>query len=360
MPEIWLNYGIADVVLDIQAENLDQQIAAEGKNLEDAEIDSRLDALDLTNQVELVVLNNSKFVIKTLNALFAKCEKKSVRLPRILADKKIMNQLKQELPEGSSISEYDDSEISNTNLVFVGEMEFDGLFGFESIATRLTKRFGSEVMLSAYEKRKGDLPASGQDTENISVAKEFANKFEISAIEIAANSSGLVDLAVGHPSSTMSVSKSFLSSATKEIGKHRTIIISTGKYSSNDSLNRSLSSLWNCYEAVKNEGLAVLLGECTNGLGSQAIQYYVEGQMSIERLKKPAKYINGMENLLYLAEIQKKLQLGMVSILPEIYLKKLNITSFSGVKQAMDQILKSQGARQKVVVVSDGARVLLK
>ena len=359
MPEIWLNYGPTDVVLDIQAENLGQQLAAEGKILEDAEINSRLDSLDLTKPLEIVVLNNSKTVQKTLLALFAKCEQKSLRIPRIFAEKKIMNSLKNSLPEGSSISEFEKPELSNS-LVFIGEMEFDGLFGFESIATRLLRKFGTEEMLLAYEKRKGELPAPGQDVENVSVAKQFVDKFEIFAIEIASNSSGIVDMAIGHPSSTMSVSKPFVESAAKEIGKHRTLFISTGKESSNDSLGKSLSSLWNCSEAVRNEGLAVLLAECTHGIGSSAIQYYIEGQMSLDRLKKPAKYINGMETLLFLTELQKKFQVGMVSILPEFYLKKLNILSFSGVAQAMNHILKVQGARQKVVVVSDGARLLLR
>ena len=359
MPEIWLNYGPTDVVLDIQAENLGQQLAAEGKILEDAEINSRLDSLDLTKPLEIVVLNNSKEVQKTLLALFAKCEQKSLRIPRIFAEKKIMDALKNSLPEGSSISEFEKPELSNS-LVFIGEMEFDGLFGFESIATRLLRKFGTEEMLLAYEKRKGELPAPGQDVENVSVAKQFVDKFEIFAIEIASNSSGIVDMAIGHPSSTMSVSKPFVESATKEIGKHRTLFISTGKESSNDSLGKSLSALWNCSEAVRNEGLAVLLAECTHGIGSSAIQYYIEGQMSLDRLKKPAKYINGMETLLFLTEIQKKFQVGIVSILPEFYLKKLNILSFSGVAQAMNHILKVQGARQKVVVVSDGARLLLR
>ena len=359
MPEIWLNYGPTDVVLDIQAENLGQQLAAEGKILEDAEINSRLDSLDLTKPLEIVVLNNSKAVQKTLLAIFAKCEQKSLRIPRIFAEKKIMDALKNSLPEGSSISEFEKPELSNS-LVFIGEMEFDGLFGFESIATRLLRKFGTEDMLLAYEKRKGELPAPGQDVENVSVAKQFVDKFEIFAIEIASNSSGIVDMAIGHPSSTMSVSKPFVESATKEIGKHRTLFISTGKESSNDSLGKSLSALWNCSEAVRNEGLAVLLAECTHGIGSSAIQYYIEGQMSLDRLKKPAKYINGMETLLFLTEIQKKFQVGIVSILPEFYLKKLNILSFSGVAQAMNHILKVQGARQKVVVVSDGARLLLR
>ena len=45
MPEIWLNYGKTEVVLDIKAENLEQKIDVEGKTLSDSEIESKLDAL---------------------------------------------------------------------------------------------------------------------------------------------------------------------------------------------------------------------------------------------------------------------------------------------------------------------------
>ena len=360
MPEIWLNYGPTDVVLDIKAENLDQQVSVEGKTLEDSEVNSRLDSLDLTKPLEIIVLNNSKSVQKTLTILFTKCEQKSLRIPKIFAEKKIISTLKGSLPEGSSILELETPELSNSNLVFIGEMEFVGLFGFESIATRLLRKFGAEAMLLAYEKRKGEIPVPGQEVENTSTAKNFVDKFEIFAIEIASNSNGIFDLAVGHPSSTMSVSKSFVESATKEVGKHRTLMISTGKDSSNDSLDKSRSSLWNCSEAIRNEGLAILVAECTYGIGSNAIRYYIEGQMTLDRLKKPAKYISGMENLLFLTELQKKFQVGLVSTLPEFYLKKLNIISFSGVTQALDHILKLQGAKQKVIVVSDAARTLLK
>jgi len=360
MPEIWLNYGITDVVLDIQAENLDQEISTDTKTLDDSEINSRLDSVDLTKPLELVVLNNSKSVHQAISAIFVKCEQKSIRMPKILADVKILPNLKKGLPEGCSVVEFGAAELTNPNLAFIGEMEFDGLFGFESIATRLLRRFSTENMLSAYEKRKGSLPTPGEIVDNVSIAKDFVDKFEIFSIEIAANSNGIIDLAIGHPSSTMSISKSFLQSATKEVSKHRTMIISTGKDSSNDSLGKSLSSLWNCYECIKNDGLAILLAESTHGIGSNAIQHFIEGQMSLDRLKKPSKYISGMEDLLYLTEIQKKFEIGLSSILPEFYLKKLNITSFSGTKNAMDYILKKQGTRQKVAIVSDGARILLK
>jgi hypothetical protein len=359
MPEIWLNYGATNVVLDIRAENLDQQLESKGNFLNDLEIGEKLDGLDISKPIELVVLNNSNSVKRTIKAIFEKFEQKSVQKPRILTDKKMVNLIKEYLPEGSSVAEFSD-EISNSSLVFVGEMEFDGLFGFETIATRLIKKFGKESMLSAYEKRKENLPVPGQETENIKIAQNFADGFEITAIEIAANSKGIVDLSVGHPTSTMSISKSLLASAENTVEKHRTLMISTGKDTSNDTLGRSLTTLWNCNKAIKDNGLGILLAECTNGIGSEAIQQYLEGRMSLERLKKPAKYVNGMEDLLFLTEIQKRFQVGMVSILPEFYLKKLNIISFAGIKRAMDHILKIQGIRQKVAVVSDGARILLK
>ncbi|MGI0041616.1 MAG: transcriptional regulator, partial [Nitrosopumilaceae archaeon] len=75
----------------------------------------------------------------------------------------------------------------------------------------------------------------------------------------------------------------------------------------------------------------------------------------------PARYVDGMEDLLFLTEVAKKFQIGIVSILPEFYTKdKLGMITFSGIKHAMDYILKTQGARQKVAVVSDGSHVLLR
>jgi len=69
MPEIWLNYGSTDVVLDIKAENLEEKIDVGGKTLSDSEIESKLESLDISKPTELVVLNTSESVRKTLSIL---------------------------------------------------------------------------------------------------------------------------------------------------------------------------------------------------------------------------------------------------------------------------------------------------
>ncbi len=360
MPEIWLNYGITDVVLDIGAENLEQKIDSEGKILEDSMINEKLSTLDLSKPTELVVLHNSKSIQKIISSLFALCEQKSKPFPKILTDKKILNLVKAGLPEGSSINEFDDVEISNSNLVFMAEMEFDGLFGYETISTRLIKKFGLESMLSAYAKRQGNLPTPGQYPESLEEAKKFTNNFEIQGIEIVANSEGIVDFSIGHPSETLSATKIMESHSIKDIGQHKTMVISTGKDSSNDNLGKSLSSLWNCSNAIKKDGLAILVAECKGGLGSDAIQQFIEDRLTLEQLQNPTKYISGMEDLLFLSQVQKNFQIGLVSILPEFYAKKLDMVSLQGIKYSLDYILKTQGTKQKVAVVTDGARLLLR
>ena len=360
MPEIWLNYGSTDVVLDIKAENLEQKIDTDGKTLSDSEIKSKLESLDISKPTEFVVLNSSESVRKTLLTILEKYEEKSIPKPSILADREIINEIKNHIPEHDSISEFSNIEDPNSKLVFIGEMEFDGLFGYETITTRLLKKFGDELMLSAYEKRKSDLPSPGQDVENFQIANKFSEKFDILGIEIIANSKGMYDLSIGHPSSTSSISKSFGTNATKDVGKHKTMIISTGKEYSNNTLNKSLTSLWNCSDAIKNDGLGILVAECKFGVGADSLQSVIDGRIDLDHLKKPSQYIDGIENLLYINEMKKKFQVGLLSILPTHYSKKLNMISFNGIKQVMDYVLKNQGQKQKVEVISDGARTLLR
>ena len=67
-----------------------------------------------------------------------------------------------------------------------------------------------------------------------------------------------------------------------------------------------------------------------------------------------------MEDLLYLGEVKKQIQIGLVSVLPEMYAKKLNLVHLDSSKKSLEYLLKTRGARQKITVVSDGSRILLR
>ena len=362
MPEIWLSYGPTDVVLDVKAENLEKQIVSGGTNLTDSEIALKLNSLDMSKPTEFVIMEYSKTIQKVITVLLDICTQKSFPKPKFLIDKSNLHSLKNIFSDPTiSISEFNASQFSNTNLIFIDEIEFDGLFGYNNISTKLLRRFGKDNMLEAYEKREGNLPLPGYELKTMDIAKKFTDGFEISAIEIVTNQTGVVDLATGHPSSTSLLSSSLSSIAVQQTEKHRVAIVSTGKEASNETLNRSLSTIWNCSNAIKEEGLIILLAECKHGLGSDAIQQYVEGRMRLDRLKNPSKYIDGMDDLLFLTEMHKKFRIGIVSILPHLFTKdKLGMIPFSGAKQAIDYVLETYGERQKVLIVSDGSHVLLR
>ncbi len=387
MPEIWLNYGVTEVVVDIRAENLGLRVdgGSDGSNggssgstgddagqqnpaamMDDGRLGELLEGgIDLTGgPTELVVLQSTPATHRVVSALYEACKRRSAPMPRILAGRGAVAQVKRGLPEGAGVSEFGDANLTGSNLVFLGEAEPDGLFGFETVSTRLLRRFGQpEDMLAAYAKRRGNLPSPGVPAGGLEEARRFVDSFEIAAIDVVATPGGIVDVAVGHPSKTMAVTSGIERVAARDAGEPRpkAVLASTGKEAGNRTLAAALSSLWNCYGGIREGGLVVLLAECGDGLGSDALGKFVEGRMpGVDRLKNPSAYVDGMEGLLYLSEVKKALQVGLVSILPEFYTKRLGVIPLDGARHAMEYVLRTQGPRQKISVVSDGARTLLR
>lgn len=379
VPEIWLNYGSSDVVVDVRAENLGETIsggqadALEGEALE-KEIDGMI---DLSAPSEMAVLHSTPAVHRLLNAVLDMCSRRSVAPPRIVADRWVAAPLRAALAEGARVEsgavpavpggggggEGGDAEAGRA-AYFVAEAELDGLFGYETVATRLARRFGrDEAMLAAYAKRRGPAPAPGEDSDAAGEARQFADRFEVRAVDIVAGPAGISHVRAGHPSETSKEVPRLLEAAAVRdgaAGRHRSLIASTGKAASNDTLIRSLSSLWNCRAAVPKGGLVVLLAECGRGTGAEALQRFVEGRLDVSDLRRPSRYIDGMEALLFLEEAKRDIQVGIVSVMPDLYTKRLGLVPLAGARAALDYTLSTMGQRHKVSVLPDAARSLLR
>ncbi len=354
MPEIWLNYGTTDVVVDVRAENLGDEIrGARSAPLSTEQVAEKLGGLDLSKPTEIIVLNATPAVGEAIGAIHAVCESKSAPFPKVLAEKNLIGQARGLMPEGAEVSEFDDGEI-RSNLAFLGEAELDGLFGYETVATRLLRRFGGERMRTAYVKRADDLPHAGTETPCMEEARSFASQFDVTAIEVVGRGAGIGDIAIGNPSETAGAASSMAKNAIQEQPEHRAVMVSPGNAFSSATLSRALHSLWSCAGIVSDGGIAVLFAECGAGIGSETLQSYVEDQMTIERTKRPPVYMDGMEDLLYLSGLRERIAVAVVSTLPEFYTKKLGIASLDSAKLALEHIL-SKGPRQKVAIVADGA-----
>ena len=358
MPEIWLNYGTTDVVLDVRAENLEESIEEQGTSLDSEGVAEKLEALDMSKPIEIVVLSSSRAVKATIEAIFLACESKSNPFPKILAEQNLLEQTRLMLPEGADVAKFSDDQI-RSNLAFIGEAELDGLFGYETIATRLLRKYGDKRMHAAYTNRVDNLPHPGTITPCIEEARSFASQFEITAIEVIGSGEGIENIAIGNPAKTIDAANVIGKRIEREPVNRRSVMISTGNVTCAATLSRALHSLWSCAGAISNGGIAVLFAECSDGIGSETLQKFVEDRMTVERTKQPPEYMQGMEDLLYLSEARERIAIGLVSTLPKFYTKKLGMTSLDSAKLALEYVL-SKGPRQKVTVVTDGAHTHLR
>lgn len=360
MPEVWLNYGAVDAVLDVRAENLGTIMGASDGALPDDEIGELLSGVDLARSPTLVVLQDTLGVRQVISRLYGICEAESVPFPGILADGATRDSIKPGLPEGSAVQTFQASsdEELGSDLVFVAEVEPDGLFGYQTICTRLLRKFGGAGMLEAYGKRDADMPVPATDTAPYRIAREFADQFEVTSIEVAGSRKGIGGLQVGHPSSCSpdSLVESYVAGGANSA---QTAIGSTGKASSNHTLAHSLPSLWNVWGALRTGGQAVLLAECGGGLGSDSLVRYVEGRIAQDDLLKPEEYVAGMEDVLFLGKVTEEMEVTLVSALPDFYTHKLGIRAVRRSQDALDEILK-KSPRRKIALLPDAARIVLR
>jgi hypothetical protein len=361
MPEIWLKYGSTEVVLDIKAENLLDYVTEDTEQLSDEQINSRLEAVNAENDTQLVVLDNSQYVAKLASMLLDSFMKKGKSFSMCVPSDVVNTYRNTYQDKGIRVSELpDDPAKLSSNHVFVSQTAFDPLFGYSGAPTRLLRHFGKQEMFEAYKARSGDLPAPGKTNNALSITQKFADRFNGTSIEAVIGTRGFADIVVDKPAKAHQTAIAKLESFGKvEVEKGKASIASSGNGRS--TLSNALTSLWNCIDAVKEDGSITLLAECRDGFGSSALERLVEGKIDIEDAHNLAEYIDGLENLLYLDAVGEKYELALISTLPDYYAKsRLGFKTFRRIKDALHHILNAYGQRQKVLVVSDASKVLLK
>ena len=100
--------------------------------------------------------------------------------------------------------------------------------------------------------------------------------------------------------------------------------------------------------------MAILLGESSGGLGSKALEMFVEGRTDVSLLRENGKYVDGQEHIMFLEAMREKYDFGIISTLPEYYLKtKLGLKTFDSLKHVLTNLLLRYGKNHKVSVLSD-------
>jgi hypothetical protein len=364
MPELWVKYGITDVVLDIRYENLLKHITASSfVLLSEEQIKSSLNDVMLTQDTMIFALSDTKSTAMVISILVQLARAQGIPSIRVCVLPRIQRVLRSNLADRTiSISQIDQDSFHSKikcrrQVIFVSQITYDPLFGYNGTPTVLVRNYMHENMLEALNARKENLPKPGVIGPPLDVVLSSNEELPAKSIQIIANSFGIAGISYGsilgsfedairHLNSIAVMNadstKSAIISASSEMGPHSTLL---------DSLN----SLWNIIQVIKENGSAVLLSENSGGLGGRALEMFVEGRLDLQEYTRNnlSEYIEGLEHLIYIKELSQKYQLGIMSTLPHYYLTKLGMKTYGGVKNVIEELLVKHGKNTKILVVSD-------
>ena len=371
MPELWFKYGITDVVLNIRYENLLKHITASSfALLSEDQVKSCLNDVALTQDTMIFALSDTKSSAMVIRILLQLARAQGIPSIRVGVLPRIQRVLKSNLADKTILINQVDQDSFHSKIkhsrqvIFVSQITYDPLFGYNGTPTILVRNYMHDHMLEALNARQDNIPKPGVIGPPLEVVLSSNEELPAKSIQIVANSFGIAGICYGsvvrsfeeairHLNSIAVVNadltKSAIINTSSETGPHSTLL---------DSLN----SLWNTIHIIRENGSAVLLSENSGGLGGRALEMFVEGRLDIEDYKHNlSKYIEGLEHLIYIKELSQKYQLGIMSTLPQYYLRtKLGIKTYGGVKNVIEELLILHGKNAKILVMSDPDIMLLR
>lgn len=374
MPEIWLRYGTTDVVLDIRFENLASQISASFPLMQEEQTKAALDSVPVTDNMLVVALVPSKAATRAVHEIAQSAKAKGFGVT-VDVPAKFANVLRVGLaalvPDSQaaavSINRIDYQSLDERakkfqSMVIISQVAYDPLFGFAGAPTALVRALYPDKMSEAFLARLDNVPAPGKQGEPLRIATAAMEGVQATSVELVASNAGIAGVHTGTINKAFEKSLAQLKSISEvqaEAAKSA-IISASSEAAFHSTLSGSLNSLWNSIHAVKEGGTAVLLAESRDGVGGGALQSFVEGRLKPEQLAL-SPYVDGLEHLLYLQEMRQKREIGIISSLPQYYAAaKLGMTTYSGVRDALEKLLSKHGRGHKSLVVSDAEVILLR
>ncbi len=128
----------------------------------------------------------------------------------------------------------------------------------------------------------------------------------------------------------------------------KALVVGAGGRGYDDSLSGALRAVWGALPCVRKSGQILILAECSEGLGSVALQ------MAATRQKLGARggYVEGLEEVGYLARLKQDYEPVLLSGLPETFAKtNLGLATAAGAGEGVGKILNKVGRTTRVNVV---------
>jgi len=372
MPEVWLGYGDTEVILDIKYENILDNVKPQFSLLTTESLNLELaNKIKLKNSNLIIIFTPFLQMIPILKYIYQEYKKQnnSSSLEFNTTSKYIPFKIKRILNDnGIYINRIENKEILNKiknvdKTIILEKVEVDPFFGYKGPSTELIRTCFSNEMNIAFSTIYDKLPQPGQITEALNISIEKSRAINCDVINVISNNDGINSIYIGEMEESFKKTIEILDSISKiEVDKSKSAFITgNSNFNIQATLNNSFNLLWNNYNAVKENGIIVLLSENKNGLENGALLQFIEGRLDLNDLKKK-QYIKDLEHINFLNVIGDKFKIHIISSIPKVYLHKLGLKPIPRVKDGLKTILLEQGKSSKILIVpnSELTRIIQK
>lgn len=359
MPELWIPYGSVETLVTVQAENLGAVVDPQAERgvieterlLEAVKRVSALficDASPITAELlrELASGVASATPLKIFSAAPRRIESavpalkgRITTLPPPISPVDGGTVLAQELTESGA-------------KIFIGTPRPDPMFGIADAKVEACLSWVAHSHREAAEARKEMEPSPFEETKSREAMDDIAEGIvEASFIDVVPRGGKVRTVMENAPFDA--IKNGFLSVG---VIPARAIVVGAGGRGYDDTLSSAIRTIWNALSGVRKSGSIVLMAECSEGLGSTALDMAATGRLSGEGGRRREAYVDGLEDVYYLNKLMDEYDVLLLSGLPEVYAKsKLGLATARGSGEAVGRLLNKLGRSGKMNVVTRAA-----
>lgn len=359
MPELWLNYGSTDIIVDLKVENLSLVENSNFDILNGEILDQEIESIQLEDNSTIVPLDASNSTVQLVSRLIALAEARGIKvsIESILTTRKqLANKLQsQSIGTIEKNDEHFQNLIGDKNTLFISKTNIDPLFGYSGTPVLLLREFEQDKMNEAFQSRTDNLPHPAKIGPPIEIANKISEGMNAKSIEIVSNNNGINNVYYGDIlESFQNAIKKLESLAIETEQELKSLIVGTNTdTNSSSTLSGSLNLLWNSVNVLKRNAIVVMVSENNKGFGTKAVEKFAYGEIKLEDYKN-STYIEGLEHIMFINELKEKHNVAILSSLPKYYLKEIfGLDVFSNIQEAAERILQMNGKSHKISIIQD-------
>jgi hypothetical protein len=359
MPELWLNYGSTDIIVDLKVENLFLVENSNFDTLNDECLDQKIESIQIEDTSTIVPIDASNSTVQLVSRLIALAQSRGIKIS-IEAIAKTRKQLANKLQD-QSIGTIENNDENFQNLLkekgtlFVSKTSIDPFFGYSGTPVILLREFQQDKMNEAFRSRTDNLPHPATIGPPVEVANKICEGMNAKSIEIVSNNSGIHNFFYGEILESFQNATKHLESLSIENNQElKSLIVGTNTdINSSSTLSGSLNLLWNSVGILKRNAIVVVVSENNKGFGSKAIEKFAYGEIKLEDFKN-SNYLEGLEHIMFIHELREKYDVAILSSLPKYYLKEIfGLKVFSNIQEAAEKILEMNGKSHRISIIQD-------